>query len=203
MAEKKTVPKKKEPKKPATFKERLGNAMIIGAVLGAPTFWVLQTAVNWGTRPSEYRVQLDEIRKLEKQMKNTGKTLPHKSLWKSVFLGSRPGGVAINNISADFKQGRLDKAEKDLDQLYTKFKKAIANNRDLQGRIQEIRKTKSFKERFGTESNRKSWWFIKGPLAGGLVGGIGFSASAGIQRLRTRKERKGNPRRPRRGGRGH
>ena len=202
MAEKKTIPKKKGPEKPATFKERLIQSAILGAVLGAPTFWVVTTAINWGTRPAEHRAQLKEIRVFEKAIEANERPLTHVPLLKMIYK-MPPAEDKIYDIVRHFKKGRLNEAEERLDTLYNQFKDAISKNMALQARIQEIKKTESFKKRFPVESKRKSWWAVKGALAGGLIGAGVVSVRSGNQAFRTRKQRKGNPRQPRRSGRGH
>lgn len=202
MVEKKTIPKKNDPEKPATFKERLIQSAILGAVLGAPTFWVIATAVNWTTRPAEYRAQLAEIKKIEKAIKANHRPLTHVPLFKWIYKLPH-GEEEIMAISSRLKKGRLDSAEKRLDVLYNQFKDAIASNRDLQAQLQAIKKTESFKKRFPVESERRIWWPIKGALASGLIGAGVVSGGAGNQALRTRKQNKGNPQRPRSGGRKH
>jgi len=189
------------PEKFSAFKENLVMAIVTGAIVGAPTFRVLQAAVNWGTRPAEHKSQLKEIKRNETEIEKTKKSFTSLPFYK--YLYSMPHiEDKMMDISAYFNDGELDIAEKELDKIYKKFKEAIANNRSLQARIQEIRKTESFKSRYGVESKRRNWWLIKGGIAGGLIGGAGFSSYAGVQSLRNRKKKRGNPEKPRSGKRG-
>ena len=107
MVEKKTVPKKKDPEKPATFKERLIQSAILGAVLGASTFWVIATAVNWTTRPAEYRAQLAEIKKIEKAIEANHRPLTHVPLFKMIYKLPH-GEDEIISILHRLRKGRLD-----------------------------------------------------------------------------------------------
>ena len=68
MVKKTTTPKVKDeaPLPPTSFREKLVAAFIAGAISGAPTFLVLQTARNWVIRPAEYRAALKLIEPIER-----------------------------------------------------------------------------------------------------------------------------------------